>query len=61
MNKYRCDCSDDDTDDPCDACIIQDLRDEAEAAEDSREASREFWAEREADFMYDPLNRSGFE
>ena len=54
----KCKCRDDM---PCDYCLDQLAQDEAESREEARQAAREFWAEREADFMYDPLSKGGFE
>lgn len=61
MNRYRCTCVDEDTDELCGTCIERDTQDEAEAKEEARQAAREFWAEQEADYAYDPLSRGGFE
>ena len=61
MSRYRCTCVDEDTDELCDACIERDMQDEAVAKEEAREASREYWNEREADYIYDPLGKAGFE
>ena len=59
-NKYWCDCFDNELDELCDACIQADL-DKEEAEAEELEASREYWANKEADFAYDPLSRKGFE
>lgn len=54
----KCKCRDDM---PCDYCLDQLAQDEAESREEARQAAREFWAEQEADYAYDPLSRGGFE
>lgn len=61
MSKYKCDCEAMDIDDTCDACVDQWVLDAAEAKEESRQAAREYWADREADYAYDPLSKGGFE
>ena len=58
--KCWCDCFDTELDELCDACIQADV-DGEEAKADQREASRKHWANAEADFVYDPLSRKGFE